>query len=133
MSRWVFVDTSAWLARVVPLEARHGAIVSALGASRGRLLTTNFVIDELITLTLKRYGHAAALRIAEGLTSGSVVDVHRVTDDDESSALALFRDRPDQSYSFTDCTSFVVMRRLGMDTAVTLDQDFRNEGLTVLP
>jgi predicted nucleic acid-binding protein len=133
MSRWLFVDTSAWLARMVPPEAGHGAIVSALDASQGRLLTTNFVIDELITLTLKRYGHSAALQLADGLTSGDVVDVHRVTADDERDALELFRERPDQRYAFTDCTSFVVMRRLGIDTVVTLDGDFRREGFTVLP
>jgi len=33
----------------------------------------------------------------------------------------------------TDCTSFVVMRRLGLTVAVAVDDDFRQEGLRTLP
>ncbi|MFT3773889.1 MAG: hypothetical protein QM820_51630 [Minicystis sp.] len=45
----------------------------------------------------------------------------------------MFLARPDKRYSFTDCTSFVLMRRLGLRTAVSLDDDFRQEGFEVLP
>lgn len=45
----------------------------------------------------------------------------------------LFQARGDKSYSFTDCTSFALMRRLGLEEAVALDADFRREGFRVLP
>ena len=133
MTRCVFVDTAAWLARITPREAGHGAVATALDEAPGRLVTTNFVLDEVVTLTRMRYGHAAAVRVADALTDSGIADLHRVSADDERDALALFRERPDQRYSFTDCTSFVVMRRLGIDTVLTLDDDFRREGFRVVP
>jgi predicted nucleic acid-binding protein len=57
----------------------------------------------------------------------------RVTISDEKAAWALFLARPDKLYSFTDCTSFVVMRRLGISEAVAVDADFRREGFDSIP
>jgi hypothetical protein len=45
----------------------------------------------------------------------------------------LFLDRPDKRYSLTDCSSFVIMRRLGITEAITTAHHFRQEGFTVLP
>jgi predicted nucleic acid-binding protein len=39
----------------------------------------------------------------------------------------------DQIYRFTDCTSFVLMRRLTIARAVALDDDFRREGFVSVP
>lgn len=47
--------------------------------------------------------------------------------------MGLFEQRPDKSYSFTDCTSFVVMRREKIERAVALDVHFSQEGFSVLP
>jgi predicted nucleic acid-binding protein len=63
----------------------------------------------------------------------SHVDLVRVRPSDEEDAWRLFKDRSDRSYSFTDCTSFVVMRRLGLPHATALDEDFRREGFEVVP
>ena len=52
---------------------------------------------------------------------------------DERAAWSLFEKRPDKSYSFTDCTSFVLMRRERIGAAVALDQHFTQEGFVVAP
>ena len=62
-----------------------------------------------------------------------MVDLVRVTADDERDAWGLFEARPDKQYSYTDCTSFALMRRLGVDTAIALDDDFAREGFATLP
>jgi len=61
------------------------------------------------------------------------VELLRVTADDEESAWRLFVARADKGYSFTDCTSFVLMRRLGIGTAITIDRHFAKERFTTLP
>ena len=45
----------------------------------------------------------------------------------------IFAGRSDRRLSFTDCTSFALMKRLRLDTAITLDGDFRRAGYRVLP
>src|SRR5665648_1053927 len=44
-----------------------------------------------------------------------------------------FLERPDKTYSLVDCLSFVVMEELGIETAITGDRHFRQEGFRVLP
>jgi predicted nucleic acid-binding protein len=91
------------------------------------------VLDETITLCRYECGHDVALRVASRLLDGKSVHLARIGPDDESAALRLFRERPDKTDSFTDCTSFVMMRRLGLDKAVSTDADFRQEGFETLP
>ncbi len=43
-----------------------------------------------------------------------------------------FRKHSDRCYSFTDCTSFVVMRELRLTEALTTDRHFVEAGFRVL-
>ena len=52
---------------------------------------------------------------------------------EELRAWTLFLERPDKWYTLTDCLSFVIMRRLGIDTAVATDNHFRQEGFLTAP
>jgi predicted nucleic acid-binding protein len=44
------------------------------------------------------------------------------------SAKAIFRKHADHGYSFTDCTSFVVMRELALTDALTTHRHFNPAG-----
>ena len=46
--------------------------------------------------------------------------------------LQLYRDRPDKSYSLTDCISMQVMRKRNIIEALTADHHFTQEGFGVL-
>jgi hypothetical protein len=48
-------------------------------------------------------------------------------------ARSLFFRHRDKNYSFTDCTSFVVMRELRLREALTTDRHFRQVGFHVVP
>jgi uncharacterized protein len=47
-------------------------------------------------------------------------------------ALTLYRSRPDKDWGLTDCTSFVLMKQLGLTEALTADVHFRQAGFTAL-
>ena len=111
----------------------NAAIVPVLEAFRGRLVTSNYVVDETVTICRCRLGFTAAAWLGERLTSGGGVDVVRVTPEDERAAWALFLQRADKADIFTDCTSFVLMRRLAIRQAAATDDDFRREGFAVSP
>lgn len=129
----LFVDTSGWFAYVNAGDPDHRAVVRALDRNRSRLVTSNFVLDETVTLCARRLGHGVAVRVGEVLLDPDRVDLVHLTAGDESAAWSLFRERSDKSYSFTDCTSFSLMNRLGISKALTLDEHFRQEGFDTLP
>jgi uncharacterized protein len=129
----LFVDTSAWFAFANRDDPEHKGVAALLGKPRGRLITSNFIFDETVTLCQHRLGHLVAEKVGSALLDNARVDLLRITPEDENAAWELFCKRPDHAYSFTDCTSFVIMRRLGIKTAAALDDDFASEGFESLP
>lgn len=130
MSR-IFVDTSAWFAYFNRLHPVHDQVRPVLEAAEAELVTSNFISDELLTLLLAKVGHALAVQAGRCLREERIAIVVRVEPTDEEEAWDRFQNR--HGLSFTDCTSFALMRRLGITSAATLDSDFRRAGFTVLP
>jgi hypothetical protein len=129
----VLVDTSAWFAINNPSD-KYAPQASTYLLSDPQLITTNFIIDETITLTLNRSGYASALKVGNKLWSGKLATIIYLTEADQRAAWDLFKRYDDKKFSFTDCTSFAVMLRLGLTEAFTFDQDFKQSGLfTIAP
>lgn len=127
------VDTSAWFAYANRHDPDHQRIRTVLQTFPGRLITSNFIFDETVTLCLYRLGRQVAVTVGEVLRDPTVVAMLRITPDDEQHDWTLWLARPDKTYSFTDCTFFVVMRRLGLQSAIAVDTDFQREGFLLLP
>ncbi len=49
-----------------------------------------------------------------------------------SEALRLYRERGDQSWSLTDCSSFALMKRSEITAALTYDRHFEQAGFRAL-
>jgi predicted nucleic acid-binding protein len=122
-----FADTSAWYATVDPNDPNH-EVARLFMLARPRLVTTNFVIDETITLVLKRLDYTRALRLGEQLWSGQLARIIYITRTDQQAAWQFFKRYSDKEFSFTDCTSFVVMERLGLTHAFAFDEHFSQTG-----
>jgi hypothetical protein len=128
-----FVDTGAWFAYVNAADPDHGRVRLILDRSPGRVVTSSYVLDETVTLAQARLGHRQAVSVGRALLNLAVVELLSITPADERAAWALFEKRADKSYSFTDCTSFVLMRREKIAMAVALDEHFSREGFAVVP
>jgi predicted nucleic acid-binding protein len=128
-----FVDTGAWFAYVNAADPDHQRVRQVLDRPPGRLVTSSYVFDETVTLTQARLGHRRAVAIGRVFLDPAVVELLSVLPADERASWSLFEKRPDKSYSFTDCTSFVLMKRERIATAVALDQHFSQEGFVVVP
>jgi predicted nucleic acid-binding protein len=125
------VDTSAWFAHVNAADPDHRRARDVLDGAADRLVTSTYVLDETVTLTQARLGHRRAVAVGKALLDPGTVELLRVTPVDERAAWALFGRRPDRAYSFTDCTSFVLMRRERIGRAIALDERFAQEGFTI--
>jgi predicted nucleic acid-binding protein len=108
----IFVDTGAWYAASVPSDPDHAAASSFLRSNSERLVTSDYVYDELLTLFRAR-GHLDRAQDWVNQIRDGRCEIVRVTDEDIQSATEVFFDFADKAWSFTDCTSRVIMQRLG--------------------
>jgi predicted nucleic acid-binding protein len=129
----LFVDTSGWYDLLFPGAPEHEEIVRIMRLPSATFVTSTYVLDELVALLLTRSGHVTAARAGSQIRSAAEVRVEHPDAGEELRAWKLFLDRPDKRYTLTDCLSFVMMRRLKMDTAIATDEHFRQEGFATLP
>jgi predicted nucleic acid-binding protein len=120
----VFVDTSGWYAAADSRDPDHGAVARWLRRNTLPLITTDYVFDETVTLVRIELGHPAAVRFGENVRASAAVQIVSVTAEDREAAWQIFKKFEDQRLSFTDCTSFAVMKRLGLAQTLTVDQHF---------
>jgi len=130
----IFVDTGAWFASMVTSDANHGAAASWLAKNKEPLFTTDYVFSETITLLMARHQRRQAEAFGAAIFAGRLAGFHVVGGDEISAAWEVFLRFSDKEWSFTDCTSKVVMERLGITTAFTFDHHFRQFGtVAVVP
>ena len=130
----IFVDTSAWFAAIVPDDRNYEIVQKWLESNSDQLLTTDYVIDETLTLLKARGEYRYAIELGAHFFGGELAIVAKVENGDLLRAWELFRDYSDKEWSFTDCTSKVVMERLGVKTALAVDHHFTQFGtIAVVP
>jgi predicted nucleic acid-binding protein len=132
-----FVDTSAFYALADRGDVNHRrarAALAALSRSGWQLVTTTDVFDETATLVRYRLGHRAAVKVGAGLLASSWCRVVEISRDARQAAWETFVRCEDQSFSFTDCTSFATMTAMGLTEAFTFDRrDFAAAGFLIRP
>ena len=118
----LFVDTSIWYAAADKSETSNLRAKAILSAGEP-LVTTDHVLIETWTLIRYRLGRRAAERFWEGLRNGAAT-IENVGAADLEAAWEIGTSYRDQDFSIVDRTSFSVMRRLGIERAASLDDDF---------
>ena len=101
----VFVNTGAWFARFITTDPDHSATKVWLDRNTRLLITTDYVIDELLTLLRVRGEYQRALEIGPRILHGDLCELDRVTPHDVDSAWLVFSTYHDKGWSFTDCVS----------------------------
>jgi uncharacterized protein len=134
----LFIDTSGWayyLDRTDPLNSVIVTLVRQAVIRRRRLVTTNYIITELVALLSSRY-HNPRQQVIKAINaikmdaSVEVVHIERTIDDE---AWALLEARLDKEWSLVDASSFIVMQRFGLVEAITTDHHFTQAGFTRIP
>lgn len=86
----IFVDTGAWFARFVPSDPDHPAARDWFERNTRPLLTTDYVIDELLTVFKVRGEFPRALEVGPALFGGEVCRLEWVTQADVADAWRVF-------------------------------------------
>ncbi len=147
------MDTGGWVGYISPDDEYHLQAEHWMRGNRQILVTTDYVLDESLTLLKARgepararqlgsllfggirIGAAGSAPATAGATSGgNIVRLYYLTPEDIISAWQVFRQYEDKEWSFTDCTSKVVIEKLGLAHAFSFDHHFRQFGtVTVVP
>lgn len=131
----IFIDTSAFVALLDEKDRDHrqAVIKAAQILENGwQAVTSDDVIDESYTMILKHAGYKGTVAFDEKLITGAW-KVEWINQARFIDAQAVFRRyNRDKSWSFTDCTSYVVMKELKIKTAFTFDEHFKQMGFGLL-
>ena len=133
----IFVDTSAWYAVEVEDDVNHEAACKFLSriasGKHGVSITTDYILDETLTLLRSRRDLASASSFLDKISKSKSLRIFWINEDLFEKALNIFRKSDRKSWSFTDCTSFALMRELSVSEAFSFDNHFREAGLQALP
>ena len=131
----VFMDSAGFLALWDSGDEHHALATSKqrqLSGKGRRFVTTDYIVDETVTLLLVRHSHAAATDFLDSATRSQGLRWEWIDSDRFYAAASVFRRHNDKEWSFTDCCSFVIMRELGITEAFTTDHHFRQAGFDAL-
>jgi predicted nucleic acid-binding protein len=132
----IFIDTGAFLARYLRNDQHHRRAVAVweqLASSRESCFTSNFVLNETFTLLGRQAGYDFAVQRARNVYASQALTICRAYREDEISALQFFRKYTDQTVSFTDCISMVLMKRERINRVFSFDRHFKLAGFHLVP
>lgn len=132
----IFIDTGAFIARFVAKDQhRHQALQAweDLVKSNIPYITSNFILDETITLLARRTTYQFAAETARNLYDSKILRVLRPNLTEELTALDFLEKYADQEVNFTDCVSFALMRANRIQRVFAFDRHFKLAGFQVFP
>jgi predicted nucleic acid-binding protein len=125
MKDLVYIDTGAFLARYLANDSQHKRsleIWKKLESSK--LIASNHVLDETMTLIGRRAGYSFAADRGEAIMNSKILKVLYTDQEIEENALTFFRKYADQGLSFTDAISFSIVTGMKIKTVFSFDEHF---------
>lgn len=134
--KFLFVDTAGWMACADAADPAYEAARAARDQwleKEGHLLTTDYVVDETLTLMRIRLGLKATETWWHTVAASSRLRHEAIYAERAERARGIFFRYRDKDFSFTDCTSFAVLRELRLRKALTTDGHFKQAGFEMTP
>ncbi|MDI6716580.1 MAG: PIN domain-containing protein [Actinomycetota bacterium] len=132
----VFLDTSGIIAVLNIKDKHHSAALRFWNWLLEQSLTiyiTDYIFDETYTALRNWFGHKLAIGFGDLVLKSNAVNLIHVDEELFSDAWVIAQKHSDKSYSFTDCVSFALMERVGIESAFTFDRHFAQYGFAVKP
>jgi len=134
--RQIFVDSSGWIALYYRRDENHSRAATALGSLREaavQFVTSDYIIDEALTHIRAWSGHPQAVKFGTVVRGHPLIEWVEVEARIWAAAWDIFVRYDDKEFSFTDCTSFAIMRDRTIREAFTFDSDFAQMGFRMWP
>ncbi|MBC7130303.1 type II toxin-antitoxin system VapC family toxin [Candidatus Bathyarchaeota archaeon] len=136
----LFIDSSAYIAFYNERDEKHREAEKFIEEIKNGVFgpvifyTTDYIFDEVVTsILLLTKRKDLAIKVGEAIISSKVTRIVKVDDTTFKNAWDMFIKFKDKLWSFTDCTSFALMKRYKLATAFTFDEHYRQAGFKTLP
>lgn len=133
----IFIDTGAFIALTDVSDENHAiakAFYKSASEKSSKFITTNFVICETMNYLNARISHNVSAIFRENIKKSKMVEIVNITPLMEDMAFNIFKQYKDKDFSFTDCTSFHVMKSHKINKAFAFDKHFEQfEKSSLLP
>lgn len=127
-----FVDAFFYLALANGDDQEHRAATECARSWEGRLITTEYVLLEVLDALTVGELRDLGLAIVEAALQDETTTVVSASTELFNRGRDLFRQRPDKEWGITDCISFLVMQDQGLNEALTADHHFEQAGFRAL-
>lgn len=87
----IFIDTGAWFARFVPDDPNHAKVQAWFAANNEPLATTDYCVDETLTLLVARKRPMLVLEAGRSFFDEELAHLHFVTPNQVRRAWILFQ------------------------------------------
>jgi predicted nucleic acid-binding protein len=132
----VFADSSAIIAYFYNRDENHQrarfSVEKILAESR-LLVVTDYIFDECVTGIKSNAGHESASKAGGFILSSNVIELIWLDEELKRRAWEYFKLHADKGYSFTDCTSFVLMKEMKLSHYLAFDKHFEQAGFRLFP
>jgi predicted nucleic acid-binding protein len=123
----IFVYTSAWFALNDRKDQNHERavkFVKSFKSSPVLFMTTDYIVDETLTLLRLRISHRDALSFLHLVSHSQQIIKEQLTPEQLIRAEKIFSKYSDKFWSFIDCTSFAFMENKRLNEAFAFDLNF---------
>jgi uncharacterized protein len=130
----IFIDTAAFLAVLNADDQFHHAASQSWAkilSSDTTIFSSNYVILETTTLLQHRFG-IESLRLFERDILPIIIIVW-VDESIHKQGMSALLTANRRNLSLVDCTSFEIIRQIGVDNVFTFDPHFHEQGFSVIP
>lgn len=129
------MDTSGWATLFVENDKNHkkaAVIFEEFKNSKALIYTSDYCIDETITTILVRGSRKQSVLAGEALFTSKIIKIVHVCPDYLQAAWELYQKYKDKMFSFTDISSFVIMKGLNIRKAFAFDREFVQAGIELI-
>ena len=133
--RRVFADTSFLVSYYNERDRNHNdarAITKSLEGENILWVISDYILDEFLTVLLVRRNKQFAIEIGQAILDDPNINVVKVEKDIFNNAWKLFSRNKKQTWSFTDSTSYILVKKLKITEAVSFDKHFLEFGVKLL-
>ena len=133
----IFADTSGWanyFVRTEPFHQEAKQLMQKWYKNRTRVITTNYVLLELVALFISplRITRQQQIQAIETIKAVEWIEILHIDQTLDDQAWQFLKTRNDKMWSLTDCSSFVVMKQRQISQGFTTDHHFEQAGFVML-